>query len=548
MKFSQSGSASGGGEDSQIDIDKMILHCLDCLGALQCVMGQHDPARTRVFWGAIATIADIGLDSITGHADARHPGAMTLLRAFPNDLKASDGRGWLPLHWAAVTDNVAVKDVRNIARADPLATVKGFNQPISANPGHLVAAVRHPDMQVVKCLYDFYPRMASSKDNDGDLPLHYAARYSESIDMIRFLLQANPGATKVHGEGNLVPLHCALYNESSSRMPIMKCLLEVDPHAAKLINSDGDTALHLAVDHECENAILKLIMKAYPDSAKVQNDLGLLPLHTACYLKNESHATEIVELLLKEFPGAVNVASSSGLLPAHYAAEYSSPAVLSMILQCNEAAVLNQCVEDNNSTPLIKAVTSANEDTVKFICAKYPQTVNIVSSRGQTPMHFAAESESLATLQLLWSLKPDLISTPDDEGRLPLHIFAEVHQENIAENGMDARCLRFLISKFPEASCMPCANDDSPLSICRPDNPFFRRLLLRATVAHPSRSGLSDSAVLGFSQELCRMNYDARRMAIFLAFAAINADGIPNLFCRVRASDANLLMLTLSYL
>jgi hypothetical protein len=90
-----------------------------------------------------------------------------LLRAFPNEQKSTDGRGWLPLHWAAVTDNVDICDIRSIARADPLATVKGCNQPISANPGHLIAAVRHPNMEVVRCLYNFYPRMASAKDNEG---------------------------------------------------------------------------------------------------------------------------------------------------------------------------------------------------------------------------------------------------------------------------------------------------------------------------------------------------------------------------------------------
>lgn len=71
------------------------------------------------------------------------------------------------MHWAAVTDNVDICDIRSIARADPLATVKGCNQPISANPGHLIAAVRHPNMEVVRCLYNFYPRMASAKDNEG---------------------------------------------------------------------------------------------------------------------------------------------------------------------------------------------------------------------------------------------------------------------------------------------------------------------------------------------------------------------------------------------
>lgn len=237
-------------DESIIDIDKMMLHTLDCLGALQSVLGSYnDRAKSTVFWGAVTTIAEICMDLISGKMETRHPGASHLLRAFPNEAKATDGRGWLPLHWAAVIDDMDVNVVREIARADPLAIVKGFNQPISANPGHLIAAVRNPNMEVVRCLYNFHPRMASSKDNDGDLPLHYAARYSDSIEMIQFLLQANPCATRVQGDGLLVPLQCAIRHDNNKfRYKLVECLLNTDPQSAQMINSDGDTALHNAVD------------------------------------------------------------------------------------------------------------------------------------------------------------------------------------------------------------------------------------------------------------------------------------------------------------
>jgi hypothetical protein len=89
---------------------------------------------------------------------------------------------------------------------------------------------------------------------------------------------ANPWAIKVSGESNLVSLQCALNNESSARVQIMKCLLDVDPGSAKLINVDGDTVLHLAVDHECDTEILQLLLRAHSDAIKPHNKLGLLPL------------------------------------------------------------------------------------------------------------------------------------------------------------------------------------------------------------------------------------------------------------------------------
>lgn len=531
MKFSASSSSTQADEE-QLDIDKMMLHCLDCLGALQCLMGRYDTSRGNVFWGAVQTIAEIGLDSGTGHMDMRHPGAMHLLRAFPNEQKATDGRGWLPLHWAAVTQNVNVKDVLKIARSDPLAATKGSNQPISANPGHLICAVRNPNMEVVRCLFNFYPRMASTRDNGGDLPIHYAARYSGSVDVIQYLLQANPGATKHRGEGDLVPLQCGFFNESRNRLNIVKCLLEADPSAAAIIGADGDTALHMAAVQECELPLMERLVSAFPGAAMVQNDIGLLPLHTACYSKK---SIAIVKLLLNVYPEGARIPSLSGMLPANIAAEYSSAEVLAEVLGAYPAAINESSAEDLNNTPLMKAVISGNEECVQYICDNYANTIPLTNMHGRSAFHIAAEGDNVRLLRLLHQSSPGSIQRTDLEGRLPLHIFCEVHQDPISEKDLEADCLRFLLREFPAGASQIDKNGETALSLCNVDNIYVRRLLL---MCDPSQG----------QTELRRLNYAVRRMAIFLAFAAINADGIPNILCNTRAKDPHLLQHILSYL
>eukprot|EP00599_Poterioochromonas_sp_BG-1_P005042 CAMPEP_0173148664 /NCGR_PEP_ID=MMETSP1105-20130129/9857_1 /TAXON_ID=2985 /ORGANISM="Ochromonas sp., Strain BG-1" /LENGTH=469 /DNA_ID=CAMNT_0014063367 /DNA_START=108 /DNA_END=1518 /DNA_ORIENTATION=- len=456
----------------------MILHVLDCLGALQCVMGQYDSSRARIFWGAVSTIAEIGIDQATGHVDKRHPGATHLLRAFPNEQKSTDGRGWLPLHWAAVTDNVDICDIRSIARADPLATVKGCNQPISANPGHLIAAVRHPNMEVVRCLYNFYPRMASAKDNEGDLPLHYAARYSESTEMIQFLLQANPSATKVRGEGNLVPLHNALFNESDRRIHIVKCLLDADPSAAKLVNSDGDTSFHIALDQECGCEVLDHLIRSFPEGVDISNDIGYLPLHAACFTKDLPRTKENVEILLHANPNSAQVASASGFLPAHIAAELSTAEVLHSLLSVYPDAVYAPCSGDLDNTPLLRAVISGNEETVRYICQNYPRAVEAVNVHGMNSLHIAAENENVNIMRLLYSACPQNLRRVDREGRYPLHVFVQAHLDVNIENSLETDCLRLLLRHFPEAVNIEDEHHDTPISLCPFDNKIMKRLLL----------------------------------------------------------------------
>jgi ankyrin repeat protein len=522
-------------EDVSMDIDKMMFHCLNVLGALQCIMGEYnDKARANVFWGAVQTISEIGLDTGSGQMDMRHPGAMHLLRAFPSEQKATDGRGWLPLHWAAVTDNVDVADVLKVARSDPMATTKGSydNQPISANPGHLICAGRNPSMDVVRCLFNFYPRMASVRDNSGDLPIHYAARYSGSVQLIQFLLQANPAGTKQHGEGDLVPLQAAFFNETANRLAIVRCLLEADISVAALINSDGDTALHLAVVQECELELLSSLVTACPESARKQNDIGFLPLHAACYSKG---SLGTVRLLLSVFPEGARMTSMSGLLPANIAAECSSAEVLDELLKYNPDAINASTEEDSNNTPLIKAVIASNEPCVRYICDKHPSTVRHTNVHGRNAFHVAAEGENVQLLRCLHASLPDCAAIPDRNDKLALHVFLDVHQDPILEAHREAECLRFILRCNQRAVRMPDKQGNTPLMLCHPDNVYPRRLLL---MADPTQN----------PAELKKLNYAARRMAIFLTFSAINADGIPNIFCVARAKDPNILKLILSFL
>lgn len=381
---------SGSADDEQtLDIDRIMLHILECLGGLQCVMGRYDTARANVFWNAVHTAAEIGLDSLSGHMDKRHPGATHLIRAFPNDSKATDGRSWLPLHWAAVCDDINPEDVRTIAKEDPLATLKGFNHPHSANPGHLIAAVRKPNMAVVKCLYDFYPRMAYSKDIQGDLPLHYAARYTQSIELIQYLLQANPSATKCKGDNDYIPLQCAIYNEHPpSRYEIMKTLLQVDRSSAMVANPDGDSALHLAVDNECDPKVIQLLISAYPEASRIANDIGMLPLHSACHLKR-SYVSTVIKVLLNANPDGVRARNLDGWLPAHVAAQFSNTEVLKAIIDAYPAATMIVSNE-GTGTPLHHAVQGKNVSNIAYLCNEYPECVKVRNGFGYLPLHNAS--------------------------------------------------------------------------------------------------------------------------------------------------------------
>ena len=103
-----------------LDVSKMKAHILDCAAALSLVeqerIRQDKPlilqegeqplttetqaALNRIF----TTVATCVLDQSVEPSD--NFGVEQLMRAFPDDSKLTDGRGWLPLHWALVIDGV----------------------------------------------------------------------------------------------------------------------------------------------------------------------------------------------------------------------------------------------------------------------------------------------------------------------------------------------------------------------------------------------------------------------------------------------------------
>jgi hypothetical protein len=179
-------------------------------------------------------------------------------------------------------------------------------------------------------------------------------------------------------------------------------------------------------------------------------------------------------------------------------------------------------------------VASGNVDNVKYICDKFPSAVNIENFQKSNPLHVACEGESLPILQLLHNAFPSNVYKTDSEGRYPLHIFMQVHPDISPETSPEADCLRFLLKENSDAVDSEDSHHESPLSICPTDNLFVRRLLLRA------KPGINPT-------ELHDLNYQQRRMGVFLAYCAINADGIPNIFSQLRDRD-HLLELALSYL
>ena len=117
-----------------LDVEKMKTLILDCVAALGIVqkemaskkqplkLVEEQDASNKVFVASLSTMATA---MILGGADVpkQSNSLIRLLRSFPDYSKQKDGRGWLPLHWAVITDetNVTEEDVKTVYTSDPMA-------------------------------------------------------------------------------------------------------------------------------------------------------------------------------------------------------------------------------------------------------------------------------------------------------------------------------------------------------------------------------------------------------------------------------------------
>jgi ankyrin repeat protein len=240
---------------------------------------------------------------------------------------------------------------------------------------------------------------------------------------------------------------------------------------------------------------------------------GRLPLH--CVFAGDS-GTGFLQQLIAAYPEGLQCGDNDGFLPAHCAAQVGTLDMLTITLEAYPEAVSTNVAAFG--TPLHRAVRRSDTgglEMIRYLYERYPAAIKTPSGDdGWYPLHCVAYRDSYEVLKLVHTLYPDAISiaTTDDYQNLPLHVLMT---EGLFKSplSVEADMLRYLLRHYPAAVITPAGPDDDDLNVYelavvykRPD--FVRRLLLR-------------SAPELDPNELHRLNYAERRMALFLAHYAI---------------------------
>jgi ankyrin-2 len=383
------------------------------------LLAQGADPNARYPWGVDYTL--LHMAALRGFADV----AEVLLdrKADPN---AANRFGERPLHLALRAGKLAVVELLLRRGADPNAVDHDGQTPL-----HLACWVYKDRPAYVQLLLD-HGADVNARNRSGDTPLRLVARGREAREVADLLLAK--GATQdlftAAALGDEAVLGRLLAGgaepnatDSVHQTPLMwateaqhpKTVATLLEHRAdaRLVNSDGEAALHFAAWRPSVE-IAKLLLDHGADP-NAKTTMGTTPLHRAAATRRD---VEMIRLLLDR--GAdPNLKENDGEKPLYYALHEGQ----------TEAARL--LLERGTTHTLITAVMCGNAPKVREFLAQGADPNHKGPGR-RKPIHWAAYfgRTELVKLFLDRGVSPD---EPDGGYQRPLHLAASQGQVEVAK-------------------------------------------------------------------------------------------------------------------
>ncbi|KAL4778842.1 ankyrin repeat-containing domain protein [Aspergillus varians] len=172
-------------------------------------------------------------------------------------------------------------------------------------------AAREGKLAIAESLLNANPKLATTKDDDDRLPIHWAVAYNH-LPIIELLVSTKGFDPDVEDASCWTPLMIASSLKNAEGDPIIDILLRkgADVNAKSVT---GQNALHFATSKANLSTVRTLLNNKC--SARVKDKRGQLALHRAAAIGS----TPIIQLLLKEGRSPVNATDIDGLTALHHA-------------------------------------------------------------------------------------------------------------------------------------------------------------------------------------------------------------------------------------
>ncbi|CAE7667296.1 ANKRD44 [Symbiodinium necroappetens] len=256
-----------------------------------------------------------GLTTVHADASAREGAPDAGVTTEPSFIEDDDDElhNGVSAHWAALNGH---KEVLHDMAPETLSSKNDDGEV----PAHLAA--RNGRKEALQLLHDLAPETLSSKSNDGRVPAHLAARNGHK-EVLQLLHDLAPETLSSKNNRGVVPAHLAAHNGHKEALQLLH---DLAPGTLSSKDNDGEVPAHCAASNGHKEALQLLHDLAFGTLSSKNND-GEVPAHWAALNGHK----EALQLLHDLAPGTLFFKNDDGEGPAHWAAFRGHKGVLQLL-------------------------------------------------------------------------------------------------------------------------------------------------------------------------------------------------------------------------
>ncbi len=356
-----------------------------------------------------------------------------LIDRFPDFVRHENNNGCIPLHLLCVNNNLDYEDELDMLNWLLVKYPESVRHTVGGLlPIHIAAGGQSPEF--CRVLIEDYPGSERICDNYGQLPFHRACRCNTS-DTVKYLYELYPESINVADNDGDHPIYCAIWglkNRSNLKdgIEMVRFLMDHNPDA---LSSTGQTALHIACgDNKVTPDIVQLLIDAFPDSVRHEDNKGRMPLYNLCLNENLDGKVglDILKLLLRRCPESVRHADAHGCLPIHLASGWGGKSSEFCSVLIEEYPGSERITASYGLLPFQIACLHNNVAAAKYLYQLYPESINVADIDGAHPIHYPIlrginerEDDPEATIEMVEFLVAcdSNVALQEKGGKLPLH-------------------------------------------------------------------------------------------------------------------------------
>ena len=339
-----------------------------------------------------------------------------LLLYLPEALELSNDQLDTPLHLLVASPSFSKFNVnidKEVAAEEALVSMLSVAPHLARVPNLSGLTLLHVGLacgayeRVLVQLLKHAPEVASSRDENGMLPLHYAAAYTTNVpwtfvSQLMYLSTDPELAVNCHGD---TPLHTLVANARKrvksnkfvdrNTIKIVELLMgsatpENEAQSPLLIrNKDDLTPLHCCATSNTPPQITRMLMQSpFAEVASgMMTQYGSTPLHLACAM-DKVEDENIVALATRH---ACTTRDSDNYIPLMVAAVNVNISSSAVKLLCSKEIKSTMATQDDDRVALHLALMTpkAKESVIKQLVKANPDSVTNADKKGNTALHLA---------------------------------------------------------------------------------------------------------------------------------------------------------------